>query len=183
MLIDSRPVDTSADASSEQETQQIDQWQTELGQFLADTMARLDSLSALLNQWDAEAHEVPSSSSEAEEPDHGVPQAPNAESEIGTLEELLPDVPVALTEAPPAQAASEQTAVEHSRPSDVTSTPWPTHDRSLSRDQVAPTEPEANITESKSNRTDEGDSMLDPDEAWARLSAIKSRIAKQLENQ
>lgn len=151
MLIESLTVNAGNDHAVD--PAKLTQWQSELDQFVATTKARLDALSISIAQCATEP--VPTST--------GVDHA-----------ELPPPVE---------STAPAETNTERPMPLDTE----PVIDESIQPHVLSGIDPtpspepiESPIDEPIEAPVALGDS-IDPDEAFARLSAIKSRLAKQLE--
>lgn len=131
----------------------IDQWQAELNQFIAATAARLDALSIALAEYQLQEQEIAKSAESVAQP-------------IAAIDAVPTEVAMPAEIAAPTEIAEP---AEFADPSDFA-------------DPNALPSVETLETEAVKDASTTSTPTHDPDEAWARLSAIKSRIAKQLEN-
>jgi len=154
MLIESTTVNT-AGSQGAVTPERIQQLQSELEQFIAATTARLNALSLAMSEHDERTDA--SQPSPAPAPDMASAFGEQVETE--TVEESVEPTSIAIE---PLQIPE----VESSEPEPEPSQSHPPETDATSLDKPV-----------------DGDEPVDPDEAWARLSAIKSRLARQLENQ
>ncbi len=155
MLIESNLSQPDSAPARDLATECVDRWQSELDQFISATMARLDALVVALEQCEQqEVHSISQTCHPVNDRSREPSHRP-VQEHAQTSENLL-TCDSGEGDSPLHTAASEQT-----------------------NSPTGPFESPANVEPIPAIDP----SPADADEAWQRLSAIKSRIAKQLENQ
>ncbi|MEM8670011.1 MAG: hypothetical protein AAGG48_20965 [Planctomycetota bacterium] len=171
MLIESIPSNKPPEQPND-DGEKVQAWQSELDDFLAKTMTRLDSLAEALSEAIDETHTQSALGVEVSLNNRTeFPTQPTVDTNGDQVSEFR-DVP------------TNETALADSVPGDANEV---THVQDAAADSFdASANADSNLLESPSGDNEIPGATTDtaqPDEAWERLNAIKSRLAKQLENQ